>query len=130
MAKERHPGYLDVAERNSHLVDKVQIHEVGISVWYFGQTRYCKGNLLTDESEICTVRNNYLVCNNCHCVVVEVGVAPGSIAWNSKDVSLQGYWCIDQDDLAATKTDVRFFDSVVNFHIRTMRHVDLYETEL
>ena len=31
-AKERHPGYLDVAERNPHLVDKVEIHKVGISV--------------------------------------------------------------------------------------------------
>ena len=68
VAKERHPGYLDVTERDPHLVDKVEVHKVGISVWYFGQTRYCEGNFLTDKSEVCTIRNIYLVCNNCHCV--------------------------------------------------------------
>ena len=67
----------------------------------------------------------YLVCNNCHSVVVEVGTAPGRIAWKIRSRSLQGYWCNDQDNLAATKIDVRCVDSVVNFHIRTKRHIDL-----
>ena len=124
VAKERHSGHLDITERDPHLVDEVAIHKVGISVGYLGQTRYCKENLLTDKSEICTIRNNYLFCNNCHCVVVEVGTAPGNIAWKSEDVSWQGYWCLDQDDLAATKTDGRFLDSVVNLHNRTMCHID------
>ena len=41
-----------------------------------------------------------------------------------------GDWCIDQDDLAAIKTDVRVVDSVENFHSRWMRYIDLHETEL
>ena len=70
MAKERHSGYLDISERDPHLVDEVEIHKVSLSEGYLGQTRYRKRNLLTDKSEICTIGNVYLVCNNWHCVVV------------------------------------------------------------
>ena len=41
-----------------------------------------------------------------------------------KKLLCKGTGVLDQDDLAATKTDDHVVDSVVNFHIRTMRHID------
>ena len=37
MAKERHSGYLDIAERDPHLVDEVEIHKVSLSDRYLGR---------------------------------------------------------------------------------------------
>ena len=33
VAQEGHPGYLDVAERDSHFVDEIQVNKVDIAVW-------------------------------------------------------------------------------------------------
>ena len=49
---------------------------------------------------------------------------------NLKRILCKGTGGFAQDDLAATKIDVRFVDSVENFHNRTMRHIELNETEL
>ena len=129
VAKERHPCYLDIPERDSHLVDEVEVHKVGISVGNLGPTRDCKWDLFANKREIRTFWNIYLVCSNCH-RIVEVGVHQVVLLGIRLRLLHKGTGVFDQDDLAATKTDVRCVGSVVNFHNRTKRHIDLYETEL
>ena len=46
-------------------------------------------------------------------IVVEDGVAPGSIASYFEETSCKGTGVSDQDGLAATKTDASVVDSVV-----------------
>ena len=72
----------------------------------------------------------YLVCSDRHCIVEKLKFHQVVLLGNLESLLRKGTGGFAQEDLAATKTDVRFFDSVVNFHNRTMRHIEQNGKEL